>query len=231
MAAFPVQRGPTYETRLDDREKKLFFLGPSGSQSWTELRFSALPRSFFARNALEVAPDLVGCILVRRSAEGLRAGRIVESEAYVGEHDLACHARAGRTERTDVMYGEPGHAYVYLIYGVHPMLNAVCSPEGEASAVLIRAAEPVAPAPGLVPLLHSATGPGNLCKAFDVRLGHNRDDLCDAGAELFIAPRSGPPPRIWKGPRVGVDYSGRWAQRKLRFCDKCSAAVSRPRPQ
>jgi DNA-3-methyladenine glycosylase len=195
----------------------------------TGAHFAAVPRSFFARNAIEVAPDLVGCILVRRSGDGLRAGRIVETEAYVGEHDLACHARAGRTARTDVMYGEPGHAYVYLIYGVHPMLNAVCSPEGEASAVLIRAAEPLDSA-ALLPLLHSATGPGNLCKAFDVRLPHNRDDLCDAGAELFIAPRAGRVPRLWKGPRVGVEYSGRWARRRLRFCDRDSRAVSRPRP-
>jgi DNA-3-methyladenine glycosylase len=191
--------------------------------------FSALPRSFFARNALDVAPDLVGCVLVRRSADGVRAGRIVETEAYVGEHDLACHARAGRTARTDVMYGEPGHAYVYVIYGVHPMLNAVCSPEGEASAVLIRAAQPME-ARGLLPLLHSATGPGNLCKAFGVRLRHNRDDLCDARAELFVAPRAGKAPRLWRGPRVGVEYSGRWARRKLRFCDRDSRHVSRPRP-
>jgi DNA-3-methyladenine glycosylase len=192
-------------------------------------RFAALPRSFFARNAIEVAPDLVGCVLVRWSADGVRAGRIVETEAYVGEYDLACHARAGRTGRTDVMYGEPGHAYVYLIYGVHPMLNAVCSPAGEASAVLIRAAEALDGEAGL-PLLHSATGPGNLCKAFDVRLRHNRDDLCDSDAELFIAPRTGKAPRLWKGPRVGVEYSGRWAKRKLRFCDRTSRAVSRPRP-
>src|SRR5919109_5659749 len=101
------------------------------------------------------------------------------------------------------------------------MLNVVCSPEGEASAVLLRAAEPIEPE-GLLPLLHGATGPGNLCKAFDVRLRHNRDDLCDATAELFIAPRLGPKPRLWKGPRVGVEYSGRWARRKLRFCDKAS---------
>jgi DNA-3-methyladenine glycosylase len=201
------------------------------SPSPTELPFSPLPRSFFARNALSVAPDLVGCVLVRRAGDGWRAGRIVETEAYVGEHDLACHARAGRTARTCVMYGEPGHAYVYLIYGVHPMLNAVCSPEGEASAVLLRAAEPLPAAPGLLPLLHDATGPGNLCKAFDVRLRHNRDDLCDPDAELFIAPRAGPAPRLWKGPRVGVDYSGRWARRKLRFCDRDSASVSRPRPR
>jgi len=188
-----------------------------------------LPRSFYDRNARLVAPDLVGCLLVRREGKKTRVGRIVETEAYVGEHDLACHARAGRTARTEVMYGEPGHAYIYLIYGVHPMLNAVCGPGSAANAVLIRAAEPV---PGELPLLHSATGPGNLCKAFDIGLAMNRDDLCDPGAALFIAPRpaEGCKPRLWRGPRVGVDYSGEWASRKLRFLDRDSAHVSRPRP-
>jgi DNA-3-methyladenine glycosylase len=188
-----------------------------------------LPRSFYDRNARFVAPDLVGCLLVRRQGRKTRIGRIVETEAYVGEHDLACHARAGRTARTEVMYGEPGHAYVYLIYGVHPMLNAVCGPGGAANAVLIRAAEPV---PGELPLLHSATGPGNLCKAFDIGLSMNRDDLCDPDAALLIAPRpaGARKPSIFRGPRVGVDYSGAWAARKLRFCDKGSAHVSRPRP-
>jgi DNA-3-methyladenine glycosylase len=188
-----------------------------------------LPRSFYDRNARFVAPDLVGSLLVRREGKKTRVGRIVETEAYVGEHDLACHARAGRTARTEVMYGEPGHAYVYLIYGVHPMLNAVCGPGGDANAVLIRAAEPV---PGELPLLHSATGPGNLCKAFDIGLAMNRDDLCDPDAALFIAPRpeGARKPGLWRGPRVGVDYSGEWASRKLRFCDRDSPHVSRPRP-
>jgi len=131
----------------------------------------------------------------------------VEAEAYVGEHDLACHARAGRTARTEVMYGEPGHAYVYLIYGIHPMLNAVCGPGSDANAVLLRAAEPF---PGDLPLLHSATGPGNLCKAFGIGLGMNGDDLCDPAAALFLAgrPEGARKPRLWRGPRVGVDYSG-----------------------
>ena len=127
MAAFLYQRGVVRQGRLHefvrgiravhDHRRKHAYCGPSR----TELPLSPLPRSFFARNALAVAPDLVGCLLVRRAPGGFRAGRIVETEAYVGEHDLACHARAGRTARTDVMYGEPGHAYVYLIYGVHPM--------------------------------------------------------------------------------------------------------------
>src|SRR5437868_11982821 len=205
-------------------------LRPSASARRRQSRLlQPLPRSFYDRNARLVAPDLVGSLLVRRQGKKRWVGRIVETEAYVGEHDLACHARAGRTARTEVMYGEPGHAYVYLIYGVHPMLNAVCGPGAAANAVLLRAAEPF---PGDLPLLHSATGPGNLCKAFDIGLAMNRDDLCDPGAALFIAPRpaEGRKPRLWRGPRVGADYSGEWAPRTLRFLDRDTAHVSRPRP-
>jgi DNA-3-methyladenine glycosylase len=204
-------------------------LRPSAPRRPRRLLLEPLPRSFYDRNARLVAPDLVGCLLVRREGRKVRVGRIVETEAYVGEHDLACHARAGRTSRTEVMYGEPGHAYVYLIYGVHPMLNAVCGPGSDANAVLLRSAEPV---PGDLPLLHSATGPGNLCKAFGIGLDRNRDDLCDGDAALFIAdrPEGARKPRIFRGPRVGVDYSGAWAARKLRFCDRDSVHLSRPRP-
>lgn len=187
-----------------------------------------LSRSFYDRNALLVAPDLVGCLLVRRRGDETLVARIVETEAYVGPHDLACHARV-RTARTEVMYGEPGHAYVYLVYGLHCLLNAVCGPGEYASAVLLRAAEPVA---GGDPLLHSAVGPGNLTTALDVDRRYNRADLCDPRAELFIAPREGPAPRLWKGPRVGVDYAGpRWAKEKLRFCDAASGFVSKPSPR
>jgi DNA-3-methyladenine glycosylase len=185
-----------------------------------------LPRSFYDRNAIEVAPALLGCVLARRVRGGFLLGRIVETEAYVGEHDLACHARAGRTARTEVMYGEPGHAYVYLIYGIHQMLNCVCGPGSDANAVLIRALEPL---PESLPWLHvSARGPGNVCKAFGIGLRHNRDDLCCEDAELIIAPRRPPRPRIVRGPRIGVDYAGRWAQEPLRFCDARSAQLSRP---
>jgi DNA-3-methyladenine glycosylase len=186
----------------------------------------ALPRSFYDRNAVKVAPALVGCVLARRVPGGLILGRIVETEAYVGEHDLACHARAGRTSRTDPMYGEPGHAYVYLIYGIHQMLNCVCGPGGAANAVLLRAVEPL---PQSLPWLHhGGRGPGNLCKAFGVAPRHNRDDLCDGGAELFIARRVPPRPRIVSGPRIGVDYAGPWAREPLRFCDANSEHVSKP---
>ena len=184
-----------------------------------------LPRSFYDRNAVRVAPALLGCVLARRVQGGWITGRIVETEAYVGEHDLACHARAGRTARTEVMYGEPGHVYVYLIYGIHPMLNCVCGPGADANEVLIRAAEPL---PDSRPWLHSsARGPGNLCKAFGVRLSHNRADLCDASSALVVLPRVRRP-RIVRGPRIGVDYAGRWAEEPLRFCDAQSSHLSRP---
>ena len=184
-----------------------------------------LPRSFYDRNAVKVAPALLGCVLARRWRGGWIAGRIVETEAYVGEHDLACHARVGRTARTEVMYGEPGHAYVYLIYGIHQMLNCVCGPDGDANAVLIRAVEPL---PDSLPWLHpSARGPGNVCKAFGIARRHNRGDLCSPDAELFIAPRRGRP-KIVRGPRIGVEYAGVWADELLRFCDARSSHLSRP---
>lgn len=200
-------------------------------------RLRPLPRSFYDRNAAWVAPALIGCLLVRKAGRGrVRIARIVETEAYVGEEDLACHARVGRTARTEVMYGAPGHAYVYLVYGLHHCLNAVCGPGPAANAVLIRAAEPL-PAGEVpaetqaAPLLHSPTGPGNLCKALGVTLAQNRDDLCGADAPLFIAPRApGQPPRLWAGPRIGVAYSGSWAAEPLRFCDAASPFVSRPLP-
>jgi DNA-3-methyladenine glycosylase len=184
-----------------------------------------LSRSFYDRNAVKVAPALLGCVLARRLRGGWVLGRIVETEAYVGEHDLACHARAGRTARTSVMYGEPGRAYVYLIYGIHPMLNCVCGPGSAANAVLIRAAEPVADS---LPWLHgNARGPGNLCKAFGVKLSQNRADLCDPGGDLVVLPRRSRP-RIVRGPRIGVGYAGKWADEPLRFCDARSAHLSRP---
>src|SRR2546428_2687020 len=140
-----------------------------------------LPRSFYDRNAVKVAPALLGCVLARRVRGGGGMGRIVETGAYVGEHDLARPAPAGRATRTGGMYGEPGHAYVYLIYGIHQMLNCVCGPGSDANAVLIRAVEPL---PDSAPWLHpTARGPGNVCKAFGIERAQNRADLCDPEGE------------------------------------------------
>src|SRR6476469_3200506 len=118
-----------------------------------------LPHEFYDRNAEAVAPDLLGMPLVHRSGDILRGGRVVEAEAYLGPHDLAAHSSKGRTRRTEVMFGPPGHAYVYLIYGIYHCINAVTGPGNHASAVLIRALEPVENLEG------NTKGPGLLCRA------------------------------------------------------------------
>jgi DNA-3-methyladenine glycosylase len=169
-----------------------------------------LPRSFYRRPAIDVARDLLGRTLVHVDLRTRRAGRIVETEAYVGAHDLACHASKGRTARTDVMFGDGGYAYVYLIYGMYDCFNVVTDRAGHPSAVLVRALCP------LEGCLRSTDGPGKLCRALAVTRAQNGLDL--RGGELFI--ESGEPPaprRIRKGPRIGVEYSGHWAKRHLRF--------------
>lgn len=151
-----------------------------------------LPRSFYARPALTVARELLGCILCRRLDDGtVLRGRIVETEAYVGEEDKACHARAGRTPRTDPLYGPPGLAYVYFTYGMHYMLNAVAEPEGFPAAILIRAAEPLEGVEQMAlargaDAVHIAAGPARLTQAFGIDLRHNRADL--RGPDIWIEP-------------------------------------------
>ena len=169
-----------------------------------------LPRSFYERPAVDVARDLLGRTLVHVDAGVRRSGRIVETEAYVGAHDLACHASKGRTARTEVMFGRGGHAYVYLIYGMYDCFNVVTDGEGHPSAVLIRALAP------LENCLRATDGPGKLCLALAITRAQNKLDLL--GDELFVEPSDPPPSRaLAKGPRIGVDYSGRWATRHLRF--------------
>src|SRR5258707_9838170 len=139
-----------------------------------------LPLSFYRRPALTVARALLGKVLVHQTPSGRRQGRIVETEAYIGEHDLACHASRGRTKRTDVLFGPPGRAYVYFIYGMYYSFNVVSEPEGIAAAVLVRALEP---GPGIPPEL-STNGPGKLCRAMGITILQNREDLL--GHRLFI---------------------------------------------
>ena len=175
-----------------------------------------LPRSFYDRDTIVVATDLLGKFLVH----GRRVGRIVEVEAYLGPHDLAAHSARGLTERTKVMFGPPGHAYVYLIYGMHCCLNVVTEREGHASAVLLRAVEPVRNVTG------RTQGPGLLCRAMRIDRQLNGRDLLSK--EFFIAaPARREPFVIVKRPRVGVDYAGRWARRRLRFYIKGNPFVSR----
>ena len=196
----------------------------------------ALPRAFYARPTLDVARDLVGCVLVRTLADGQRlAGRIVETEAYIGQADLASHARAGRTPRTAIMFGPPGYAYVYFTYGMHWLLNAVTEAEGQPAAVLIRALEPLeglaqiaARRPGR-PQREWTSGPARLTKALDIDHRLHGTDL--TREPLWIAP--GTPDRVTtleSGPRVGIDRVPEpWHSIPWRFYEAGSPYVSKAR--
>ncbi|MBL8201731.1 MAG: DNA-3-methyladenine glycosylase [Chromatiales bacterium] len=183
-------------------------------------RREALGRSFYVRDTVTVARELLGRHVVHVVDGAERVGRIVEVEAYVGAHDRAAHSSKGLTPRTRVMFGPPGHAYVYLIYGLHHCLNVVTEAEGHGAAVLIRALEPVRNLAG------KASGPGLLCRALGVDRRLNGADLL--GDRLFIAAGEPGGIRIVKRPRIGVDYAGAWARRLLRFYIRGSEHVSRP---
>ena len=177
------------------------------------------PTSFYEDDPVDLAQRLLGSLLVRRHpSRGELVARIVETEAYRGEEDQACHARAGRTKRTETMYGPPGRAYVYLIYGMYNMLNLVTWPEGRPSAVLIRAVEPLEGLEG------STDGPGKLCRALDIDRSLDRAPL--DGPDLLVLPGE-TPARIEAGPRIGVDYAGEWAKRPWRFFEPGNGWLSR----
>ena len=184
----------------------------------------ALSRAFYGRPTLDVARDLLGKVLVHRTAEGAAAGMIVETEAYIGEDDPACHAAPGPTRRNAPLYGRPGHAYVYFNYGMHCLFNAVTERRGFPAAVLVRALEPIEGEPLMRerrgrPHLAShdlCRGPGNLARALGITLDDNRADLTRApsrGAGLWIEDRGlaiadvGWSPRI--GIRAGTEYAWR----------------------
>lgn len=179
-----------------------------------------LPRDFYDRDTVEVAQELLGKHLVRATSAGIRIGRIVEVEAYLGPHDLAAHSARGLTPRTRVMFGPPGHAYVYLIYGMYHCMNVVTQAEGLASAVLLRALEPVAG------IDMRTQGPGLLCRAMGIDKALNGHDLVSDDFHVAAEPE---PARftLVKRPRIGVDYAGQWAKRLLRFYIKGNAFVSR----
>lgn len=193
---------------------------------------SSLERSWFDRPAAELAPDLLGARLVHASPDGVVGGRIVEVEAYHGPEDLAAHSARGKTPRNAVMFGAPGHLYVYLVYGLHHCLNVVAGPGGKPEAVLIRGLEideglelaRRRRGPG-VPAHRVAAGPGNVGKALGVDRSHDGADLLHG--PVSIEPRVGPPPPMRRGPRVGVDYAGAWAAHPLRFWIADDRHVSR----
>src|SRR5687768_7200718 len=171
-----------------------------------------VPRSFYSGSTLEVASNLLGKVLVRRIGRRNLAGKIVETEAYVGPHDLACHASKGRTPRTSIMFGPPGFAYVYMIYGFYFCLNAVTENEGYPAAVLIRALKPLENVRAMRMLrrnpardINIASGPGKLCMAMSINKELNGADL--TGKILFIEDRRIDPGPILTSPRVGIDYA------------------------
>jgi DNA-3-methyladenine glycosylase len=180
-----------------------------------------LRRAFYAREAEVVARALIGCVLVHRVAGKTLRARIVETEAYVGEHDLACHAAKGRTKRTEVMFGEAGHAYVYFIYGMHEMLNVVTGDVGSAQAVLLRAGEP------LDGWDADLRGPGRLAREMEITRGLNGADLL--GDVLYVEKGDAAAAEIAASARIGVDYAGAWKDKLLRFYDAGSGAVSKGR--
>ena len=179
-----------------------------------------LPRQFYDRDTKTVARELLGKWLVHKAGGVERIGRIVEVEAYLGEHDLAAHSSKGRTERTKIMFGPPGHAYVYFIYGMYFCMNVVTEREGHGCAVLLRALEPVKNVPA------KTSGPGLLCRAMDIDRRLNGHDLLSD--DFFVAePDTQEKFSIVKSPRVGVDYAKHWAKRHLRFFLKHNPFVSR----
>ncbi|MEV8585973.1 DNA-3-methyladenine glycosylase [Streptomyces sp. NPDC051180] len=196
-----------------------------------------LPRTFFDRPVLEVAPDLLGRTLVRVTEEGRMELRLTEVEAYAGAIDPGSHAFRGRTPRNTVMFGPPGHAYVYFTYGMWHCLNLVCGPEGEASGVLLRAGEILSGADQARPRRRSARsdhelakGPARLATALDVALSLNGTDVC-AGPDAPLSLLTGTPPppaRIRTGPRTGVGGDG--ATHPWRFWLEDDRTVSPYRP-
>jgi DNA-3-methyladenine glycosylase len=192
-----------------------------------------LTRSFYARPVLAVARDAIGKILVHETSEGRVSGRIVEAEAYSGPEDRAAHSYGGRrTARTEAMYGRPGHAYVFLVYGMHWHFNLVTTAVDVPHAVLIRAVEPLegvelmAARRGIAATRSELTnGPGKLCRAFGIDRALYGADLTRGPAYLLDGPRS----KVVRSARVGVDYAGEWAERPYRFFDPSSRYVSKLR--
>jgi DNA-3-methyladenine glycosylase len=185
---------------------------------------TALPREFYDRPVLEVAPALLGCVV----AHGNTTGVIVETEAYHFS-EPACHAFVGVTPRTEVLHGPPGTAYVYRSYGIHALLNAVCEPEGVGAAVLIRALEPLDGVPEMLARRGVArdedlcSGPGKLTQALGIELWGNGLSLVDGPVRIL----AGEPRAYLTGPRVGITKA---AELPWRFCALGSRSVSRPWP-
>ena len=190
--------------------------------------------AFFRQDTVELARKLLGCMLVHRTPDGVATGMIVETEAYVGAIDKACHAWQNRSERTEIMYHDGGYAYVYFIYGMHHCFNVVTGPEGEGNAVLIRALEPVT---GInlmqrrrnTKLLRNlCSGPGKVCQALGITKNEYGMDLCDPASPLrLIKYRHIPDEQIAVSPRINVAYAEEAAAWPWRFYVKDNLYVSK----
>jgi DNA-3-methyladenine glycosylase len=164
-----------------------------------------LPQSFFDREAVDVARDLIGCYLVRRKGRVLSKTRIIETEAYVGPHDLACHASRGRTVRTEVMFGPPGILYIYLVYGLHWMLNVVTGPIDFPAAVLIRSVDGIC-------------GPGRLSRTLGITDALNGWVASEPSGLWFARDEQIAGLKVVRTPRIGVEYAGPiWSAKRYRF--------------
>ncbi len=172
--------------------------------------------SFYQRDAATVAKDLLGKTLVVNLGNSEQRSSIVETEAYVGVHDLACHASKGKTKRTEIMFGPAGRAYIYLIYGMYDLLNVVVGNQ-DGQAVLIRAVEPLT-------FEGDTKGPGKLCKVLGITRSLNHESL--VGKKLWLE-KGEAPTTITTTTRIGVDYAKDWKDAPLRFYDAESSWVSR----
>jgi DNA-3-methyladenine glycosylase len=192
-----------------------------------------LPRSFYNRPTLDVTEEILGKYVVFASPVGRLAARIVEVEAYCGEGDPACHAACGPTERNRLLYGVPGHCYIYFIYGMYCCFNFVTERKGQAAAVLLRAAEPVEG----IPIMHRhspnekrqellLSGPGKFCRSFGLTLDQNGADL--TGSEVWVEDRGDAVSNIVRAPRIGIRKATEY---EWRYFDGDSPSVSRPRPR
>ena len=214
-------------------------MNDSASLTLSALRAApVLPREFFNRDPVTIARELLGKLLIRRVGRKLLAGRVVEDEAYLGANDPAAHAYTGRTARNAVLFGPPGHAYVYFIYGNHYCFNVSCMPEGYGEGVLFRALEPVfgveqmalardlelPDSPHANQLRLISSGPGRLSEAFGItRMRDNAKDLTSAKSDLWLADDGFRPGRIVATPRIGVTKA---AERPLRFAIAGNGFVS-----
>jgi len=180
-----------------------------------------LSQHFYKKNTLEIAKKLLGCFLVRRLDGRTVKARIIETEAYIGQDDLACHASKGRTKRTEIMFGPPGYWYAYMIYGMYHCLNVITEKKGFPAAVLIRAVDPVKSNKDHGASFNGADGPGKLCRDLKIDRLLNGAKAYTRESGLWIT--QGEPvaaDKIAASKRIGVDYAGEWKNRLWRFTVK-----------